>query len=761
MNRIYNNRKVSFFTSALLLGGGASAQYSPTPVFQGKIGKTIAETKESRPKTQPTAPDGAPNVVWILIDDIGYGASSAFGGLIETPNIDRLANQGLRYTNFHTCAYSAPTRAALLTGRNQHSVHFGFFASSSYDTPGYDGYLPFEKATAAEILRENGYNTFATGKYHLTHPSDATQAGPFNRWPTGRGFDHYFGFAPEAGSTDQWHPILYRDTQREPEDPQGRHVTELLANEAIKFISDQKSAAPNKPFFLYFAPGASHAPHQVAKPWIDKYKGKFDFGWDQYREKVLANQKEKGYVPANTQLAPKNPGVKSWDKLSADEKKVYLRHIEVYAGFVSQTDHEIGRIIDFIEQIGQLNNTIIAVLIGDNGAEGGAGEYGHFISTNPNDTREQVLASEIKNLDKLGTEYSSALYPDGWAAATNTPFRLYKGYAGFEGGTHDPLILFYPDKIKDKGGIRNQYSYVNDILPTTIELTGAKVPTVINGYSQEPIEGTSLAYTIEPENKNLPERHTIQYHEMVGSYAIYKDGWKASFPKDKLKRIPAGEEKWHLYNTKEDYNEINDLAAQYPEKVKELADVFDAEAWKYNVYPLKADWGIKNQTIFGDRKEVVLRPNNYLTRYSVFRFTNDSYTITAKADIPQTGAQGVLFSYGSALSGISFYVKDKKLVLAYNADGKLVEVKSGKDIPAGNVELKTVVTYSKSGKNKTVTLYINGEQVAEKDLGIISNASSGSETLEVGKDLGTAVSTSYKAPFVFNGKLDKVIIDFK
>ncbi len=744
-----------------LCASSANAQYSPTPTFQGKIGKTLAETKESRQQTQPKAPHDAPNVVWILIDDIGYGAASAFGGLIETPNLDRLANEGLRYTNYHTAAYCSPTRAALLTGRNPHSVHFGFFASTSYDTPGYDGYLPFEKATIAEILRENGYNTFAIGKWHITHPSDATQAGPFNRWPTGRGFDHFFGYPPEAGASDQWHPTLYRDTQREPEDPQGRHVNELFANEAINYISNQKAAAPDKPFFLYFAPGAVHAPHQVSKEWIDKYKGKFDAGWDKYKEAVLKNQIAKGLVPANTKLPPSNPGVKPWDKLSEDEKKVYLKHMEVFAGFLSETDHEIGRIVQFIESIGQLDNTLIAVVIGDNGAEGGAKEYGRFITTNPNDTREQSLAVEVKNLDKLGTDQSNALYPDGWAASTNTPFRFYKSYANFEGGTHDPLILFYPKKIKDKGGIRNQYSYVNDILPTTVELTGVKVPTVINGYPQEPIEGTSLAYTIQPENKNLPERHTVQYHEMTGSHAIYKDGWKASFPHDRSKRIPKSDEKWYLYNVREDFNETNDLADKYPDKVKELAELFDSEAWKYNVYPLKDDWVVSNQNIFGDAKKITLYRDDYFTRNNTFKFYTSSYIITANAEIDQKGAQGVLFSFGNVLGGISLYVKDKKLVLAYNADGKLIEVKSTKDVPAGKVALKAEVNYSNEGKNKTVALYINGEQVGSKDLGTISTVSSGYDGLEVGRDLGTTVSSSYKGPFAFSGKLNNVVVELK
>ncbi|MDR3260615.1 MAG: arylsulfatase [Tannerella sp.] len=592
MNRIIN-KNIGLISSALLLGGTATAQYSPTPKFEGKIGKTLEETKEAYPKNRPEAPAGAPNVVWILIDDIGYGATSAFGGLIETPNFDRLANQGLRYTNFHTCAFSAPTRAALLTGRNQHSVHFGFFSNNSYGTPGYDGYLPFEKATVAEILRENGYNTYAIGKYHVTSPSDVTPAGPFNRWPTSRGFDRYFGFTPSAAGTDQWNPILYRDTQREPDDPQGRHVTELLADEAIRYISEQKKADSEKPFFLYFAPGAAHGPHQVGQEWRDKYKGKFDKGWDWYREEVLARQKKLGVVPANTPLAVQNPDVQPWNDLSDGERTIFLRYIENYAGFVSHTDSEIGRIIDCIEKLGQLDNTLIVLMIGDNGAAPGGGVNGRFLTPQANETREQQIARELANLDLLGTAKSHPVYPTGWAAATNTPFRYYKGNPCWEGGTHDPLIVFYPKKIKEKGGIRNQYSYVNDILPTTLELTGAKAPEVINGYKQESIEGTSLAYSID--NRNAPERHAIQYHEMTGSYALYKDGWKVAYPNGIARATDPNSV--YLVNTREDFNEINNLASKYPEKVKELTEAFEAEAWKYNVYPLKNKWKNENPYI--------------------------------------------------------------------------------------------------------------------------------------------------------------------
>jgi arylsulfatase len=755
---------MSLFSSALLLGGTAIAQHSPTPAFEGVIGKTPVDTKEYLPIYNPQAPTGAPNIVWVHIDDIGYGASTAFGGLIETPNIDRLANQGLRYTNYHTCAFSAPTRAALLTGRNQHSVHFGFFAHNSYNTPGYDGYLPFEKATVAEILRENGYNTFAIGKYHLTHPSDATQAGPFNRWPTGRGFDHYFGFPPEAWGTDQWHPILYRDTQREPEDPQGRHATTLLANEAIRYISDQKSAAPDKPFFLYFSTGAGHEPHQVGKEWIDKYKGKFDAGWDKYRETVLQNQIKLGVVPAGTPLPPHNPGVKEWSSLSPDERKVFARFMEVYAGFISQTDYEVGRIINFIEQTGQLDNTLVVVLVGDNGAEGAGRETGRFLPYHPDATREQILDKYLKNLDLLGTEFSSANYPDGWAEATNTPSRYYKGFPQYEGGTHDPLIVFYPKKIKDKGGIRSQYTYVNDILPTSLELAGLKTPTVINGYPQEPLEGVSLAYTVAPENKNLTERHTVQYHEMTANYAIYKDGWKASFPYKTNaygRVLPENDLKVQLYNLKEDFNELHNLADKYPDKVKELADVFDAEAWKYNVYPLKdRGWEhTQNRNIFNDKNKVVLYSSAYLTPFSIPYFVRtSSYAILADVDLPDGKEQGVLLSVGGYIGGFSFYVKGGKLAFAYNTEGKTVELTSATLLGKGKQSLKAEIHQKNSSRDKSIALYINGKKVADRQFEG-GYAYHGTEGLDVGNDLGTAVTAAYKAPFSFTGKINQVTLE--
>ncbi|WP_437920322.1 arylsulfatase [Sphingobacterium sp. LRF_L2] len=593
MNRSTIEKTLFLLCSTIFLGLGSQAQYSPTPVFQGKIGKTTNETKEWYPNVHPAATTDAPNVVWILIDDIGYGATSTFGGLIETPNLDRLANEGLRYTNWHSTAFCAPSRAALLTGRNPHSVHLGYFASESYGTPGYDGYMPFEKATVAEILRENGYSTFAVGKYHVTSPSDATAAGPFNRWPTGRGFDHYFGYKPSVGGSSQWNPLLYRDTQQEPRDPQGRHATELFANEAIRYIGELKEVDPKKPFFLYFAPGATHTPHQVGIEWVDQYKGKFDKGWDWYREEVLVRQKKLGVIPQNVELGPQNPDVRPWNELTRDEQKVASRLMENYAGFVSHTDHEIGRVIDYIEQIGQLENTLIVLMIGDNGTMG-ASPRDKLVNTQPTD--ETVLTEQLNKLEFLGTAKTSPNYPGGWAAATNTPFRYYKENPCWEGGTHNGLVLFFPKSVQHAGGIRTQYTYISDILPTTLELTGAEVPKKINGYQQEPIEGISLAYSID--DPQASERHRIQYYETSGSYALYKDGWKVSFPNDLKSPNGAFREPGHndvyLFNMREDFNETNNLASQYPKKVKELQKAFEKEARKYNVYPLKNKWETTN-----------------------------------------------------------------------------------------------------------------------------------------------------------------------
>ena len=548
------------------------------------------------------AQPGSPNVIWILLDDVGYGATSAFGGLIQTPVLDSLANRGIRYTNFHTAGICSPTRAALLTGRNHHSVGMGLFPHYylSAEYPGYNGHLQPRSGTIAEVLRENGYNTYQLGKWHQTPDDEATDLGPFDRWPSGKGFDHNFGFL--GGATDQYKPDLVEDNKHVQ--PDGNHLNKLLTDKAISYLTTQRSLAPDKPFFLYYATGAGHAPHQVDREWSDKYKGKFDEGWDVYREKVIANQKKLGVIPATAKLPARDPFLKAWKDVPAEERKLYARFMEVYAGFLEYTDFEIGRLLKHLKQTGQFENTAIFVMIGDNGGSKEGLEYG--VTTKSirfgadNITREEYRKFMLGEYDKIGGKEVATVanYPLGWAQATNTPFRLWKSDANAEGATHNPLIVHYPKGVKEKGGIRNQYSHLIDLYPTVLEITGISQPQSIKTVPQDPLHGNSLVFSFT--NKNAPSRHNQQYYTIFGNRAIYKDGWKASaahhpnslelfkFVGEPRSTADGDPDKdvWELYNLNEDFNEINDLAKKNPEKLKELKALFDSDALKYNIYPL-------------------------------------------------------------------------------------------------------------------------------------------------------------------------------
>lgn len=768
MSRLSINYKLPVAASLALLASGAvnGQNESPQP-WQGKIGKTIKESQAWWPEPKK-APAGAPNVVWVLIDDVGFGASSVFGGLVKTPTLDSLANNGVRYTNFHTTAISSPTRAALITGRNHHSAHMGLFPETAIGFPGYDARIPFEKGTIAEILKENGYNTFAVGKWHLTPVNEVTPAGPFNRWPTGRGFEHYYGFL--YGETDQWHPELWEDTKKLDIEPNTKHLNELLADKAINFIANQKSVAPEKPFFLYLATGATHAPHHVSKEWINKYKGKFDGGWDKYREQVLENQKKLGIVPKNVILPERNPGIKAWDDLSADEKKLYARFMEVYAGFFSYTDHEIGRVVDYIKEIGQLDNTLIFVVVGDNGASKEGTETGTTNGLGALFLGKDKIEDLLKQYDNIGSEFSSPNYPLGWAMAANTPFRYWKQDANSEGGTRNPLIAFWPKGIKDKGSVRAQYGHVIDILPTTVELTGAKVPETINGYKQDPIEGTSLAYSLT--DAKAPSKHTVQYYEIMGTRAIYQDGWKASVLHKRASLTGSGDfgnDVWELYNLKEDFNELHDLAKTNPDKLRELQDLFDKEATKYNVYPLKdgmeGDF-VGDKGAFLGRKQVILYPGlTQLFTQSAPDLRSRSYSLTANVTIPKSGAEGVLLADGGRFGGISLFVQNGKLHFLSSNGTIKTDIPSSKTIPSGDVRLRIdfVQDAPKYATSATATLYINDEKVGEGSLklfyGVLYFAYD--EGFDVGKDSNTEVSGTYKVPFAFTGKLKNITIDFK
>lgn len=578
-----------------MTGSFSSFLYAQDTTYKGKIGKTLAESQEWWAPV-PKAPAGAPNVVLILLDDVGFGASSSFGGLIRTPVLDNLANNGLRYTNFHTTAICAPTRSALLTGRNSHFVHEGGFShiAMSAGFPGWDGRIPSSAGTIAEILRDNGYNTFAVGKYGLTPDEDATDAGPFDRWPSGKGFEHFFGFLGSA--TDQYKPDLVEDNEHIK--PDGRHLNEQITDKAIAYIDRQHRVAPDKPFFLYYAPGATHAPHQVDKYWSDQYKGQFDEGWDVYRERVLAQQKKLGVIPANAQLPDRNSRVKAWNSLSADEKKLFARFFEVYAGYLTYTDYQIGRLVNYLRENNLEQNTVIYVIIGDNGASK-EGTVDGVIKPGLNKVTQASEAEYLKTnltfIDSIGTAGASTNYPIGWAQAANTPFKDWKQDAHSEGGTHNPLIVYYPKGIQQKGGIREQYGHVIDILPTTLELVGIQQPKYIRSVKQDSVQGTSLVYSIN--DAQAKSRHLIQHYYIFGARALYYDGWKISAAHrpdgidynfsegKKLEKTRFEDDVWALYNLKEDFNERVDLAKKYPEKLEELKKLFEIQATVNRLYP--------------------------------------------------------------------------------------------------------------------------------------------------------------------------------
>lgn len=606
---------VTALASVLSLAGQAQAQQQQP--YQGTVGRTLAESKEWWPEPV-RAPAGSPNVVWILLDDVGFGASSAFGGGISTPALEQLAQQGLRYTNFHTTAICAPTRAALLTGRNSSSVHESGFSHTilSAGFPGWDGRIPSEAGTVAEILRDDGYSTFAVGKYGLTPDEDATDAGPFNLWPTGKGFEHFFGFL--GSQTDQYRPDLVEDQAHVK--PDGRHLSEQITDKAISYIDRQKKAAAGKPFFLYYAPGATHAPHQVAAEWSGKYKGKFDAGWDVYRQKVFAEQKRQGIIPAKAVLPDRDPSIAAWSSLSPGEKKLYARFMEVYAGYLTYTDHEIGRLVDHLKAINQFDNTLFVVIVGDNGAskEGTLdGDIDRSLTAKPLSKQDSV-AYNLGKINEIGTPAGiETNYPLGWAQAANTPFRLWKSDANSEGGTRNPLIISYPRAIKGNGAIRTQYGHVIDILPTTLDLLRLDVPERIRGYQQQPVEGISLAYSIN--DAKAASRHRVQHYYIFGSRAIYKDGWKAAlpYPNNLIAGSPNGdkpfdENAWELYNLNEDYTERLNLAKQYPEKVAELRALFEKEAQEHQLYPLITWDDVRDGRIHrtGERKSVAEQIGN-------------------------------------------------------------------------------------------------------------------------------------------------------
>lgn len=757
---------IQLFVTAIanmFFGGHLHAQYDPRQPFKGKLGKTIEETELWFPEKQ-SAPDGAPNVIWILLDDAGYAATSAFGGLIETPVFDSLANSGLRYTNFHNVGVCTPTRAALLTGRNSHAVGFGYFASNE-TTPGYNGKIPFETATIAEVLKENGYNTFAVGKWHLVPHGEETSAGPFNRWPLGRGFEQFYGFL--GGATDQWHPELWEGNQKINTEPNKTHLTELLADKAINYIANQQSANTGKPFFLYLAPGATHSPHQAPKKWIDKYKGKFDNGWDNYRKLVFERQKKLGVIPQNTVLPPRDPQVKEWDSFNPTQKKLYAHFMEVYAAYMSHTDHEIGRIFNYLKQIGKFDNTLVIAVLGDNGGTRRGAEHGTLNEQAYIPKTEKEKKDEfdfmLTQTGRIGSELSYPVYPEGWGHADNTPFRYWKYDANGEGGTHTPLIISWPAKIKERG-IRTQYGHVIDLLPTTVALTGTTIPEVINGYRQDSVQGYDLSYTIT--DSAAPSVHTLQYYEISGNRAIYKDGWKAAAYHKVGKSF--GDDKWELFHIADDWSESKDLSQQHPEKLAELKDAFHQEALKYNIYPLKGrSYVAKADPKYPLKTKYVFYPGaDKLRSNETPKLSKGGFTITAFAALTG-GENGVLFADGGKYGGISLFVQDNKLHFSQTDGTKSFHLASNEKIALGKSALKIQFTpYAEKTKpGGNVSLFINNKKVAasaiDKPLYDRAFYSAVDDGNDIAGDTGTPVTDLYKTPFSFKGTLEKIEIEIK
>ncbi len=726
------------------------------------------------PRFEVKAPAKAPNVLIVLIDDMGFGQSSAFGGPIQMPTVERLANSGLRYNEFHTTALCSPTRTALLSGRNHHMNNMGSITETATSFPGQTGQRPNSVAPLAEMLRLNGYSTAAFGKSHETAAWEVSPSGPTDRWPTRSGFDKFYGFI--GGETNQWAPLLYDGmNQVEPSKDPNYHFMTDMTNQAIDWMGYQKSLTPDKPFFIYFAPGATHAPHQVPKSWIAKYKGKFDQGWDKLREETLARQKRLGVVPPETKLAPKPEAIKDWAALSADEKKLFARQMEVFAGFGEYADAEIGRLIQAIEATGQLDNTLIFYIVGDNGASAEGGMVGLFNEMTYFNGVHETVQDILKHYDELGGPTTYPHYAAGWAVAGDTPFTWTKQVASSYGGTRNGMVIHWPKGITAKGEVRSQWHHVIDIAPTILEAAGLPEPKSVNGTAQTPIEGVSLAYTFT--DAKAPSRHTTQYFEIFGNRAIYSDGWLAGTVhraawEFKVRR-PLEDDIWELYDTRADFSLANDLATKNPEKLKELQALFLKEAVKYSVLPLD------DRTLERLNAAMVGRPDlmagrTSLTVYdgmigmseNVFINTkNRSHTITAEVQIPKNGANGVILAQAGRFGGWSLYIKDGKPTYTYNWLGlQRYTVAAQQALPAGKSTIRYEFAYDGGGVGKggIGTLFVNGKQVATGRIDRTQCcAFSADEGADVGADEGTPVIEAYKVPFKFTGKIASVTIELK
>ena len=735
------------------------------PPFAGTIGDTYADSTPAFPKPV-TAPQGAPNVLLILTDDVGFGAASTFGGPIPTPNLDRLAARGLVYNRFHTTAMCSPTRAALLTGRNHHAVGNGIVANLSTGFPGYNNLLPKSAATVAEILRQNGYNTAMLGKHHNAPEAHVSPAGPFDLWPTGLGFEHFYGFM--AAETNQFTPALYRDNAPAPTLTDGV-LDKALADEAIHWIHNQKAAAPDKPFFLYYATGSAHAPVQAPADWIARFRGQFDKGWDAVRAETYARQLKMGMIPRGTVNTPRPDGIQAWADLSPDLRRINARMMEAYAGMLAYQDAQIGRILDELDRMGESGNTLVLFIEGDNGAAAEAGPNG---GTNPmaafaNGMREDERTL-LANLDKVGGPDAVSNFGYGWAWATNAPFRLFKQYASHLGGTRNGLVVSWPDHIKARG-LRSQFTHVTDIMPTILEAAGVKAPDSVNGVAQQRIDGVSFAYSFDAPK--APERHDTQYFEMMGNRALYHQGWLASTTPVNAPWKPGDGSKkpsdygWELYDLTHDFAQAHDLAAREPQRLKAMQALFRAEAERNNVFPLDDRLTLARFTAaqaqhpqrrhylyWGAGISVpVVNAAPLLTR---------GFRITADVDLPAS-AQGPLLALGSKFGGWSFYLKDGRpvaLMAASQQAGDQSRVAAAQPLAPGKTLLVFDFRYD-GGVNAGGEMRIeaNGQEVARGRIArTISKLPEMTDTLDIGFDADTPVTDDYGRDSRFTGRIDKI-----
>ncbi len=740
----------------------------PTPVTE-----LDARNAKAPPRFEVKAPKGAPNVLIVLIDDMGFGQSSAFGGPIHMPTLEKMANGGLRYNQFHTTALCSPTRAALLSGRNHHVNNMGSITETATAFPGQTGQRPNSVAPVAEMLRLNGYSTAAFGKSHETAAWEVSPSGPTDRWPTRSGFDHFYGFI--GGEANQWSPGLYEDMTKVelPHDPKYHLMTDL-ANQAIKWTNYQKSLTPDRPFFIYFAPGATHAPHHVPKEWIAKYQGKFDQGWDKLREETLARQIKLGVVPAGTKLAPKPEAIKDWDKLSSDEQRLFARQMEVFAGFGEYTDFEVGRLIQAIEDLGQLDNTLVFYIAGDNGASAEGGMNGLFNEMTYFNGVHETVPEILKHLDELGGPNSYGHYAAGWAVAGDTPFTWTKQVAGSYGGTRNGMAVHWPKGIAAKGEVRSQWHHVIDIAPTILEAAGLPEPKSVNGTPQTPIEGVSMVYTFGAAKAK--DRHKTQYFEIFGNRGIYQDGWLANTvhkaPWEAKVRRPLLDDVWELYHVDEDFSSANDLAAKNPQKLKELQELFMKEAIANQVTPLDDRLlerlnaaMVGRPDLMGVRTSLTVYEGMVGMTENVFINTkNRSWSITAEVQIPEGGANGVLIAQAGRFGGWSMYLKDGQPTYTYNFLGlQAFKVAATEALPAGKATIRYEFTYDGGGLGKggMGAILVNGKKVAE---GRIEHtqpmAFSADEGADVGQDGETPVTNDYKeGDNKFTGAIRKVTIE--